>query len=646
MTEGARVLTFEEAAARHRSGDLPVALLAYARLLCEHASEGLLPHLLGVVLHQLGHARDAERWLIRAAAVLGPDPTLQHNLGEAAWAAGNIRGALAAYGRALERQPDQIDTRISLALVLRKIGSAAAADREARRALIVAPAHPRAHLAFGLARESVLGFMRATWAEPAYSGAWTNLGAMLLRSAALGAAARASRRALALDPSVGEAWINYGSVQLGLCRPTDAVRLQRRGLSARPTPELHSNLLFTMLSDPASGDAEQLAEARRWERFYAVPLRGAAFAHGPGREPERRLVIGYVSGDFRAHPVAGNVVELIERHDRSRVAVHCYAEVSRPDTVTERFRRRADLWVSTTGSSDAEIAERIRSDKVDVLVFLGGHTAANRLVLAARRPAPIQVSFHAPATTGLTAIDYWLSDAGLTPPGWEGRFAERVHHLPVFYTFLAPADAPPPMPRSESTFPVFGSFNNPGKLNDDVFAAWRQVLGRVPDARLRLAYHGFFEDMALRRRVLDVMAEVRGRIEFMPSAPDVTRHFVRLGDVDLILDTFPFGGATSSFEALWMGVPVLTLEGDRFVGRVGAELSRLLALEDFVAPDIDGYVERAVARISERSRLHALRSVLRERLRRSSVMDHDGQTRALEEAYRRMWRRHCGSTRT
>ncbi len=645
MTGAARILTFEEATARHRSGDLSTALLAYARLLCEHASEGLLPHLLGVVLHQLGHARDAERWLIRAGAILGPDPTLQHNLGEAAWAAGNIQGALAAYGRALVRQPDLIDSRVSLALLLREIGAAGAADREARLSLIIAPAHPRAHLAFGLARETALGFMRATWAEPTFSDAWTNLGAMLLRSAALGAAARASRRALALDPFTGVAWINYGSIQLGLCRPTDAVRLQRRGLSIRPTPEFHSNVLFTMLSDPASGDAEQLAEARRWERFYAAPLRGVAFVHGPGREPERRLVIGYVSGDLRHHPVAGNVVELIERHDRRRVAVHCYAEASRPDVVTERFKRRADRWASTAGSSDAEIAERIRNDQVDVLVFLGGHTAANRLALAARRPAPIQVSFHAPATTGLMAIDYWLSDAGLTPPGWEGRFAERVHRLPVFYTFEAPANAPPPMPRGESAFPVFGSFNNPGKLNDDVFAAWRQILGRVSGARLRLAYHGFFEDAALRRRVLDAMAEVGGRIEFLPSVPDVTGHFSRLGDVDLILDTFPFGGATSSFEALWMGVPVLTLEGDRFVGRVGAELARLLGLEDFVAPDVDSYVERAVARISERSRLHALRPVLRERLRRSAVMDHASQARALEEAYRQMWRRHCAGVR-
>ncbi len=641
MTGTAPILTFEEAAARHRAGDLHAALHGYARLLCEHVAEGLLPHLLGVVLHQLGHARDAERWLIRAAAILGPDPTLHHNLGEASWAAGNVRTALAAYERALSHQPDLIDSRISLSMVLREVGAAAASDREARVSLTLAPDHPRAHLAFGLARESAVGFVRAACIDPASSGAWTNLGAMRLRDAALGDAARACRRALALIPATGEAWVNYGSVQLGLCRPSEAVRLQRRGLALRPTPELHSNILFGMLSDPTSGDFEQLAEARRWERNYAAPLAAAAVGHAAGDDPDRRLIIGYVSGDFRKHPVAGNVLDLIERHDRTQVEVKCYAEISRPDVVTERFKARADRWVETNGRSDADVARQIHDDRVDVLVFLGGHTAANRLLLAARRSAPVQVSFHAPSTTGLGSIDHWLTDATLTPPGWENRFAEGLHRLPVFYTFQEPVVSGVAPSGGDRLQPIFGSFNNPGKINDDVLAAWAGILGRVSNARLRVGYHRYFEDPALRRRVLAAMSGVGDRIDFLASAADGAGHFARLSDVDMILDTFPFGGATSSFEALWMGVPVLTLDGDRFVGRVGAALNRMLGLEDFVAGDTGDYVERAVRRISERARLLNLRSTLRDRLRHSPVMDHAGQARALEEAYRLMWRRWC-----
>ena len=638
---GSAPLSFEEAAARHRAGDLHAALHGYARLLCEHVSEGLLPHLLGVVLHQLGHAREAERWLLRAAAILGPDPTLQHNLGEASWAAGNVRTALAAYQRALSHQPDLIDSRISLAMVLREVGAGAASEREARVSLILAPGHPRAHLAFGLARESAVGFVRAACIDPTSSGAWTNLGAMRLRDAALGDAARACRRALALTPATGEAWVNYGSVQLGLCRPSDAVRLQRRGLALRPTPELHSNILFAMLSDPASGDMELLAEARRWERNYATPLAAAMFSHKPGDDPDRRLVVGYVSGDFRKHPVAGNIVELIERHDRARVAVNCYAEISRPDAVTERFKARADRWIETNGRGDGDVARQIHEDGVDVLVFLGGHTAANRLLLAARRPAPVQVSFHAPSTTGLSSIDHWLTDATLTPPGWENRFAEGLHRLPVFYTFQEPPPAGVVPSGGDRLQPILGSFNNPGKIDDGVLAAWAGILGRVPNARLRLGYHRFFEDPALRRRVLSAMRGVGDRIDFLPSAADGAGHFARLGDVDIVLDTFPFGGATSSFEALWMGVPVLTLDGDRFVGRVGVALNRMLGLEDFIAKDVGDYVERAVGRISERPRLLTLRSTLRDRLRHSPVMDHAGQARALDDAYRLTWRRWC-----
>lgn len=640
MTGRAPILSFEEAAARHRAGDLHAALHGYARLLCEHVSEGLLPHLLGVVLHQLGHARDAERWLIRAGAILGPDPTLLHNLGEASWAAGNARTALAAYERALSRQPDLIDSRISLSMVLREIGAGATSDREARVSLTLAPGHPRAHLAFGLARESAVGFVRAASIDPASSGAWTNLGAMRLRDAALGDAARACRRALTLTPATGEAWVNYGSVQLGLCQPTEAVRLQRRGLALRPTPELHSNILFAMLSESASDDFAQLAEAKRWERTYAAPLRAVMPNREADADPGRRLVIGYVSGDFRKHPVAGNVVELIERHDRTQVEVNCYAELSRSDAVTERFKARADHWVETNGRSDSDVARQIHEDRVDVLVFLGGHTAANRLVLAAYRPAPVQASFHAPSTTGLGSIDYWLTDVTLTPPGWETRFAEGLHRLPVFYTFQEPAPAPVAA-GGDRLHPVFGSFNNPGKINDDVLAAWARILSRVPNARLRLGYHRYFEDAALRRRILTAMGGVGDRIDFLPSVTDGAGHFARLGDVDMILDTFPFGGATSSFESLWMGVPVLTLDGDRFVGRVGGMLNRMLGLHDFVATDAEDYVEGAVRRISERARLQTLRSELRDRLRQSPVMDHTGQARALEEAYRVMWRRWC-----
>jgi protein O-GlcNAc transferase len=642
MTGAAALPEFEAATAHHRAGDVVLALRAYGRLLCQNASDGLLLHLIGVALHQLGHASEALRWLGRAGTVLGPEPLLLHNLGESARAVGDVERALGAYRRALTAQPELAESRISLSLLLRQTGMVDLARREARIAVAMFPAQSRALMALGLSQETIIEVERATAADPSNADAWVNLGAMRIRDTALGAAARASRRALVLAPAVGEAWINYGTIELGLSYPSRAVRLQKRGLTLHPTPERHSNLLFTMASDPNSDDAAQRAEALRWSRQFATSGRARASIHAAkGNDPGKPLIIGYLSADFRSHPVAGNIIEMVRRHDRSQFSVNCYAEVHRPDLVTDEFRRIADRWISTVTLSDADVAAAIRRDRVDILVVLGGHTASNRLAVAAWRPAPVQASYGAPVTTGLAEIDYWMTDPDLTPPEWDDRFVERVHRLPVMYTFQAPRIAIEPA-LGEACGPLLGSFNNPGKLNDAVYAAWSKILERAPLARLRLGYHGFFEDPALQRRVREAMPTVADRVDFLPRAGDAEAHLSRLRSVDLILDTFPFCGHNSTFDALWMGVPVITLAGDRFVGRVSAAICRNLDLNDLVAADVDEYVEHAVRLLGDGKRLQLLRQDLRGRLRRSAMMDYAQQAHALETAYRQMWRRYCG----
>jgi predicted O-linked N-acetylglucosamine transferase (SPINDLY family) len=641
MTERGALPAFEDVAAMHRAGDVVSALRGYIKLLCHHAADGLLLHLAGVALHQLGLSADALRWLTRALSVLGPEPLLMHNLGEAAWAVGDRTRAVAAYRRALAGQPDLADSRVSLSFLLREAGTTAEARSQARKALAAVPGHARALMALGLAEERIAEIARAAITSPFESAPWVNLGAMHLRDARLAAAARANRRALSLAPSTGEALVNYGLIELDLARPAAAARLQRRGLALRPTPELHSNLLFTMSTDPGSSDFALLTEARRWGRRISAPVQSWKWAHPPkGDDPQKTLTVGYLSADFRQHPVASNIVELVQRHDRARFKVNCYADVPRVDAMTERFRSIADRWTPIVGLRDPEVAAAIRRDRVDILVVLGGHTASNRLAVAAWRPAPIQVSYHAPTTTGLEEVDYWLTDAELTPPGWEDRFVERVYRLPVMYAFQAPSI--PDAPRRAGAAVVLGSFNNPAKLNDAVFATWARVLERLPSARLRLGYYGFFEDPALQRRVRSAMPAVAGRIDFLASAESAAAHFARLQEVDLVLDSFPFGGNTSSFDALWMGVPVVMLEGDRFVGRVGTAICRGIGLGELVAANTDEYVARAAALVENQEKLRQMRTELRGRLARSVMMDYPAQTVALEEAYRRMWRRYCG----
>jgi predicted O-linked N-acetylglucosamine transferase (SPINDLY family) len=310
--------------------------------------------------------------------------------------------------------------------------------------------------------------------------------------------------------------------------------------------------------------------------------------------------------------------------------------------VTERFRTLADVWTPIGGLTDAQVADAIRRDGVDILVILGGHTASNRLGVAIRRPAAIQVSYHAPATTGLSEIDYWLSDAVLTPVGWEDRFAERIVRLPTFYAFQEPQGAREPSVFVERAQPVLGSFNNPGKINDRVLDLWSRLLRRMPSARLRLGYHSFFEDPTLQARVKDAMGTSAERVEFLARTPSPTDHFDRLGTVDIVLDTFPFGGATSTFEALWMGTPVVTLAGDRFVGRVGAALCRSLGLDDLVAVNADDYLDKVAALWANVERRRELRLHLRARARSSPMMDYTAQAQALESAYRLMWHEYCG----
>jgi predicted O-linked N-acetylglucosamine transferase (SPINDLY family) len=632
MTDVAQEL-FEQATARHRAGDPESALPLYRRLAVLRPAEGLVLHLFGVALHRIGHAPAALRLLLRAEAMLGPEPLLAHNLGEAAWAAGDRTRALRAYATALTRQPELVDSHASLSMLRRELGSFADAARAARIAVALGPGSARAHLAQGLALEQLTGFARSAALDPGFAGAWVNFGAMLLRDTCFGAAARACRIALVLAPATGEAWVNYGSVLLGLCRAGEAVRRQRRGLALRPTPELHSNILFAMLSDPAVDAAAEHAEAQRWAMRHGQVR--ATRAQTP-RDPDRRLVLGYVSGDFRRHPVAGNVVEIVMRHDRTRFAVNCYAEVARGDDVTERFRSRADGWTMTVGLSDQEIAAAIRGDAVDILIVLGGHTTASRLGVASWQPAPVQVSYHAPCTTGLERIDWWLSDARLTPPALQRHFAERVFLLPHFYTFQAP---PAPLPTGRDGGLVFGSFNNPGKLNDEVLATWARIMTALPQARLRLGYHGAFDDAALRARLCAALPAAS--LDFLPAADTVHAHFARFSEVDIVLDPFPFGGATSTFEALWMGVPVVTLMGDRFVSRVGAALLHQLDLVDLVAITRDHYVGIVRKLAADAGRRAKLKSELRDRLQRSPHMDYLAQTASLEGAYRAMWRRYC-----
>jgi protein O-GlcNAc transferase len=409
--------------------------------------------------------------------------------------------------------------------------------------------------------------------------------------------------------------------------------------------------LLCLNYDERSSNAELFEAHRAWDQRHgrAAPL---PMTYANDRATERRLKIGYVSPDFRGHSVAFFLEPLLKHHDRRQIELFCYAEVSWPDAVTERFKGLADHWVVTVGMSDVALAERIRNDGIDILVDLAGHMAKNRLLVFARKPSPVQVTWLGyPNTTGLTTIDYRLVDAVTDPEGEADAFASEtlLRLANCFLCYSAPDNAPvvAPLPYLKTGFITFGSFNNPSKLSAATLDVWATLLGRLPDAWLLLKGRSFV-DATVRASFLQGFTE-RGvsaeRVELLAWIPSGTAHLALYDRIDIALDPFPYNGTTTTCEALWMGVPVVTLRGDRHAGRVGASLLTQVALTDLIADCTAEYVEIAASLARNPAELNDLRLSLRSRVATSPLCDAPTFATKIESAYRSMWRRWVANTK-
>jgi protein O-GlcNAc transferase len=607
----------QAALAWHRMGRLREAARDYRRTLAV-APDMAEAH------GNLGLIESASPRLARGTHLRPDDPVLLGNLGA-------VAGSLRVLRRAAVLAPDSSALHISAGNEHRLRGALSASRTEYRRALATGR---RADALGNMALSDLddgrlfdaIGNCRRSLADlPASGPVLSNLSAVLKRLGRIGEAIGMARRSLRCASSP-EGWNNLGEALQAIGEVGAAAASYRRSGALDKNSGWHGNLLFCLCYDAATTNEALYAEAvsqaeRHAPKARAKPLRRV----GPGR-----LKVGVLSSDLRDHPVGRNVLGLFEH--RRDVELHAYAEVTTGDATTARFWSLADGWARIVGMSDEAVAERMRRDGMDVLLVLAGHTARNRPMVAAWGAAPVQVSFHDLMTSGLSSMDWWVTDGVLHPEGTRERFTERLWRLPCFYLHRPPEEAPD-IVESPGGPLAFVSCNNPAKLTPEVIALWARVLAAVPGSRLILKYKDWLADRAMRETYAARFAEVGigpERLDFRGGDVGQGEHLGLLREADIALDPFPFNGSTTSFEALWMGVPVVTLAGERFLGRVGASVLTALGLEELVATDGDGYVARAVALAEDRRRLSGLRRSLRGRVAASPLCDAATYTRNFE----------------
>ena len=478
-----------------------------------------------------------------------------------------------------------------------------------------------------------------------------NHGRQEQRQGHLFAAMAAYRKAVELNPRYFKACNNLGLAHTQIGDLPEAIRCFRHALAIQPNhPTAHHNLLL-YLNDLQDADPQQVfREHRAWAQRMAPALPSPIPPHTNRRDGERALRIGYVSADFRTHSVSYFFEPLLAAHDRSQFHVICYSNNPTNDATTERLKTLAADWRQIHQLDDEQAANLIRKDKIDILVDLSGHTQGNRLLLFARKPAPLQVSYLGyPNTTGLEAIDYRLVDAHSDPEGRSDQLSsETLLRLPHgFLCYQPPADTPRPQPppSAQNGFITFGCFSQLARISPTTIQLWVSILQALPSSRLLLKCRSFGDPEVCERMVQRFQQHGinSDRLTLRPRIDDKLQHLALYHEVDIALDTFPRNGTTTTCEALWMGVPVITLRGSSHRSRVGCSLLHAAGLEEFIATSPELYTHLAVKLAHDHKRLYQMRRAARARLRDATLLRSDVLSASVEDAYRVIWRRWCGA---
>jgi protein O-GlcNAc transferase len=666
--------TLAQAMQLHQGGFLAQAEALYRQILSTHARHIDALHLLGVLCVQSGRASEGVPLIQQAVQLNGMVPAMHSNLGNALMAAGRPLEAVAAYNKAIAQQPSYAEAHCNKGNALRELRRLPQAIAAYDQAIGLNPQLPEAWSNRGNAlsdlhrhAEAVASFDRALALRPQYAEAWSNRGAALselgqfdealksyaqalsvqpdypealnnqgntLREAGhLDASAAAFRQALIARPHYPDALSNLGVTLQDLGQQADAIASLRQALALQSDHvRARSNLLFSLSFAPDCSASAYLDDARA---FGQQAMAKAAAAHttatpwpcAPGAGTQRPLRVGFVSGDLRHHPVGFFLEGLLNHLDPAKVQAVAFSTRAQQDALGQRLQARCMGWHVIGGLDDAAAAALVREQAIDVLVDLAGHTAGNMLGVFAHRPAPVQVSWLGfLASTGLPTMDWVLADAITVPPGQEAQFTEQVWRLPVTANcFTPPVDTQAlqlrPLPALHKGHITWGCTQNPAKINDGALQAWGRILQAVPGSRLRIQNKLLDHEagrQALLQRLLARGADTQ-RVDLAGSISGREAHLAALGEADIALDTFPYPGITTTCEALWMGVPTLTLAGQTLLSRQGASLMNVVGLPEWVAHDADDYVASAARLASDVNALSALRQGMRERVQGTAL---------------------------
>ena len=670
--------------ALRRAGRVDEALATVRKALGRRPdwAEGLL--LWAATLVDLGRATEAVDVYDRLRALCPDSVDVHLDRGNALMGLQCYEAALASYERVLALQPQHLNGLMNRGTALLQLQLPMDALQSYEKVLALHPDHADSHLNRGNAllrlgrpQEALISFDRALGLRPVNPEALLNQANALLALGRSSEALSSCDRALALKPDCVDAFVNRGTALLDLKRPVEALADFDAALALKPDyPDLltnrgtalhllgrhrdaigcyeralvldpgharaHSNKIYILGFIPEVGFLEHQMERRNYCDAHAQ--RWAGHAPPPhDRRPDRRLVLGYVSADFRHHSAASCFLPILERHSRTEFQVNCYSGVQVEDDWTRRFRSCAEVWRTTPGMSDEALAARIRDDGVDILIDLSGHSKGNRLLVFARKPAPVQVTaWGHGGGTGLPMVDYQFTDPVSIPPQARPFFAEEAWDLPCFIGFEAPAFAPPvaDSPARSTGAVTYGSLNRFTKVTPAALRLWARILQAQPGSRLLLKDAQFDEPRG-REAVLAALAgvgidEVRVELRGFTSH---SQHLAAYGGVDIMLDTFPQNGGVTTWESLWMGVPVVAMLGNKLASRISAAVLSALALTEWVAENEEGYFRIAVEKGSDPESLRRFRTGIRSRILASPAGNPDLYTRAVEAAYRAMWRK-------